>query len=39
MNREQWLREARNQSASWPAVVILYAILVGVMIGSALAIT
>lgn len=39
MNRDEWLREARMHSASWPAVVIFYAIIVGIMVGSAMAIT
>lgn len=38
MNREQLNRELRMHSASWPAVVIVYAILVGAMVFSAMAI-
>ena len=38
MNRDQLIRELRIHSASWQAVAIVYAIVVGTMIFSALAI-
>lgn len=38
MDRDQLNRELRMHSASWPAVVIFYAIIVGTMAFSAMAI-
>lgn len=38
MTRDQLIRELRIHSASWQAVAIVYALLVGTMIFSALAI-
>ncbi len=38
MNRDQLIRELRIHSASWQAVAIVYALIVGTMIFSAMAI-
>ena len=38
MNRDEFIRELRMHSATWQAVVIVYAAIVGTMIFSALAI-
>jgi len=38
MNRDDLIREYRDRTASWQAVVLLYAILVGAMIATASAI-
>jgi len=38
MTRDQLIREMRTQAATWKAVAVLYAVLVGTMIGSAAAI-
>lgn len=38
MNRDQFIRELQIRSASWQAVVIVYALIVGTMIFSAMAI-
>ncbi|SMC10512.1 hypothetical protein ROA7745_00319 [Roseovarius aestuarii] len=38
MNRDELLQELRMHSASWQAVVIVYALIVGTMIFSAMAI-
>jgi hypothetical protein len=38
MNRDELIRELRMHSASWQAVVILYGIIVGTMVVSAMAI-
>ena len=38
MNRDQLIRELRMHSATWQAVVIVYALIVGTMIFSAMAI-
>lgn len=38
MNRDQLIRELRMHSASWQAVVIVYALIVGTMIFSAMTI-
>lgn len=35
MDREQWTREHRNSGASWPALLGVYAILVGTLAFSA----
>ena len=39
MTRDELIREYRMRSASWPALVGVYAIIVGTMILSAMAIT
>lgn len=39
MTRDELNRELRMHSASWPAVLIVYGIIVGTMILSAMAIT
>ena len=36
MNRDELIREMRNTGANWPAVVIVYAVIVATMIGSAM---
>lgn len=36
MDRDQLNRELRMHSATWPAVVIVYALIVGAMFGSAM---
>jgi hypothetical protein len=38
MTRDEMIREMRNRSASWKGIVIVYAVIVGVMLGSAAAI-
>ena len=38
MNRDELNRELRAHSASWQAVVIVYALIVGAMVASAMAI-
>ena len=38
MNRDELNRELRMHSASWPAVVIFYAVIVALMVISAMAI-
>jgi len=38
MDRDQLLRELRMHSATWQSVVILYAVIVGTMVLSAMAI-
>ena len=38
MNRDELNRELRAHSASWQAVVIVYALIVGTMVLSAMAI-
>ena len=38
MNRDELNRELRMHSASWPAVLIVYALIVGTMVLSAMAI-
>ena len=38
MTRDQLIREMKTHSASWQAVVIVYATIVGTMIFSAVAI-
>lgn len=38
MNRDQLIREARNNAGTWPALVGLYGLIVGVMLVSAAAI-
>lgn len=38
MTRDEMIRDLRAHSASWKAVVIFYAVIVGTMIGSAAAI-
>lgn len=38
MTRDELNRELRAHSASWPAVLIFYAIIVGTMVISAMAI-
>ncbi len=38
MNRDELIRELRMHSASWQAVLIVYAIIVGTMIVSAMTI-
>ncbi len=38
MNRDELIRELRMHSATWQAVVIVYALIVGTMILSAIAI-
>ena len=39
MNRDELIRELRAHSASWQAVVLVYALIVGTMILSGMAIT
>lgn len=39
MNRDEMIREYRTRGASWPALIGVYAILVGTMVLSAMAIT
>lgn len=38
MNRDQLIREMRVTAASWKALLIFYAVIVGAMVGSAFAI-
>lgn len=38
MTRDELIREYRNRSASWPALVFVYAILLGTMVLTASAI-
>lgn len=38
MTRDELIRELRMHSATWKAVVIFYAVIVGAMLGSAAAI-
>jgi len=38
MNRDDLIREYRMRGASWPALVGVYAIIVGTMVFSAMAI-
>lgn len=38
MNRDELIRELRMHSATWQAVVVVYALIVGTMILSAMAI-
>lgn len=38
MNRDDLIRELHARSATWKAVVIFYAVIVGTMLGSAAAI-
>lgn len=38
MNRDELIREQRMHSASWQAVVIMYAVIVATMIGTAMTI-
>ena len=38
MNRDELIRELRMHSASWQAVAIVYALIVGGMVFSAMAI-
>ncbi len=38
MTRDEMIREMRMHSATWKSVVIFYAILVGILVGSAMAI-
>ena len=39
MTRDQLNRELRMHSASWPAVLIVYGIIVGTMVFAAMSIT
>ena len=39
MNRDQLIKELRAHSATWHAVVIVYAVIVGTMILTAISIT
>ncbi len=39
MDRDAWIRAYRNNAASWPALLVVYAILVGAMVLSGMAIT
>lgn len=39
MDRDKMIREFRANGASWPALVSVYAIIVGTMVLSAIAIT
>lgn len=38
MNRDELIRELRMHSATWQAVVLVYALIVGTMVLSAMAI-
>lgn len=38
MNRDELNRELRMHSASWQAVVVVYAVIVATMVGTAIAI-
>lgn len=38
MTRDDLIREARNRGASWPALVLVYVILIGTMAVTASAI-
>ncbi len=38
MNRDELIRELRMHSATWQAVVVVYALIVGTMVLSAMAI-
>ncbi len=38
MNRDELNRELKMHSATWPAVLVVYALIVGTMIFSAVAI-
>jgi len=38
MNRDELLRELRAHSASWQAVAIVYALIIGAMVFSGMAI-
>lgn len=38
MNRDQWIRERRIRGGTWQALVIVYALIVATMLGSAMAI-
>ncbi len=39
MNRDDMIREYRMNAASWPALLVVYGILVGGLLLSAMAIT
>ena len=39
MNKDQWIREKRNQAATWHGVVGVYALIVGTMVLTGMAIT
>jgi hypothetical protein len=38
MNRDEWIKAYRDKSASWPALVVVYGIIIGGMMLSAQAI-
>ncbi len=38
MNRDQFFRELRTRTATWQAVALVYALIVGTMVVSAMAI-
>ena len=38
LTKDTLIREYRNRAASWPALVLVYGILVGAMFASAMAI-
>ena len=38
MTREQFIREAKANRGSWPAIVIVYSLIVGAMVLSGMAI-
>ncbi|MEM9430271.1 MAG: hypothetical protein AAGA32_12335 [Pseudomonadota bacterium] len=39
LTREKLIREFNDRRASWPALLVVYGILVGTMIATAMAIT
>ena len=39
ITRDQLIREYRTRGASWPALVVVYSMLVGTMIVTAMAMT
>ena len=38
MTREDWIREYRARGASWPALLLVYGIIVGTLVATGLAI-
>jgi len=38
MNRDEWLRQKRMKGATWQSALIVYALIVGTMVVSAMAI-
>lgn len=38
MNRDEWIKTYRNNAASWPALFVVYGIIIGGMLVSAQAI-